>query len=71
MQDRLEALRARIAQVEPVRAVGRVHEIDTTAIWLRGLSEVASLGDRLRLLRRSGEPLEGEVLRIRDDLEIN
>ncbi len=68
MQDRLEALRARIAQVEPVRAVGRVHEIDTTAIWLRGLSEVASLGDRLRLLRRSGEPLEGEVLRIRDDL---
>ena len=68
MQDRLEALRARLAQVQPVRAVGRVHEIDGTAIWIRGLSNQAALGDRMRLIRRGGEVLEGEVLRIRDDL---
>jgi flagellum-specific ATP synthase len=68
MQDRVESLRARIARVEPVRAVGRVHEIDGTAIWVRGLSNQACLGDRLRLMHRGGGVLEGEVLRIRDDL---
>ncbi|MBS0123663.1 FliI/YscN family ATPase [Thetidibacter halocola] len=67
-QENLAALRAQIAGVQPVRAVGRVQSVDGTTIWLRGLAHSACIGDRLRLIRQGGLPLEGEVLRIRDDL---
>ncbi|CUH79725.1 FliI/YscN family ATPase [Tropicibacter naphthalenivorans] len=67
MDDEITGLRARISQMQPVRAVGRVHSVDGTTIWVRGLSHSASIGDRLRLLRPEG-PLGGEVLRINDDL---
>ncbi|SDY67066.1 FliI/YscN family ATPase [Citreimonas salinaria] len=67
-KDQVRALRARIAQIQPVRAVGRVHSVDGTAIWVRGLCDSACLGDRLRLMRHGGAELSGEVLRIRDDL---
>ncbi|HBM61708.1 MAG TPA: flagellum-specific ATP synthase FliI [Citreicella sp.] len=63
----LAGLRSRIAQVQPVRAVGRVRSVDGTVIWIRGLAHVACIGDRMRLYRASG-PLDGEVLRIREDL---
>ncbi|MEQ5869146.1 FliI/YscN family ATPase [Sagittula sp. NFXS13] len=67
MEEEITGLRARIAQMQPVRAVGRVQSVDGTTIWVRGLAEVACIGDRLRLLH-GPNVLGGEVLRIRDDL---
>ncbi|MCT4608176.1 MAG: FliI/YscN family ATPase [Pelagimonas sp.] len=66
MENEIAGLRSKIAQMQPVRAVGRVHSVDGTAIWVRGLSENACIGDRLRLFRPD-EILEGEVLIIRDE----
>jgi flagellum-specific ATP synthase len=67
MHDEISGLRARIAQMQAVRAVGRVQSIDGTTIWVRGLAETAAIGDRLRLMHGS-HTLGGEVLRIHDDL---
>ncbi|WP_417205854.1 FliI/YscN family ATPase [Antarctobacter sp.] len=67
MDDDITGLRARISQMQPVRAVGRVQSVDGTIIWVRGLAEHACIGDRLRLMHGSNV-LGGEVLRIRDDL---
>ncbi len=67
MEEDIAGLRARIAQMQPVKAVGRVQEVDGTTIWVKGLAEDACIGDRLRLIRPEGE-LGGEALRIRDDL---
>ena len=53
----IEALRARIAQLHPVHAVGRVHGVDGTTIWVRGLADTACIGDRLRLVRHGGSNL--------------
>ncbi len=65
--ERVVALRTRMAQMQAVRAVGRVDSIDGATIWVRGLSREARIGDQLRLYR-PGLTLEGEVLRIRDGL---
>ncbi|MBP0483349.1 FliI/YscN family ATPase [Sagittula salina] len=67
MENEITGLRARIAQMQPVRAVGRVVSVDGTTIWVRGLAESASIGDRVQLYH-GGNTLGGEVLRIRDDL---
>lgn len=67
MNSDITGLRARIAQMQPVRSVGRVQSVDGTTIWVRGLAEAASIGDRLRLYQGS-HVLGGEVLRIRDDM---
>lgn len=67
MEDELAGLRARIAQMHAVRDVGRVHSVDGVTIWVRGIAEHASIGDRLRLIRPEG-PLQGEVLRITEDM---
>lgn len=63
----ITGLRTRISQVQTVRAVGRVRSVDGTVIWVRGLAHIACIGDRVRLYRGDGM-LDGEVLRIRDDL---
>ena len=67
MDEEITGLRARIAQMQPVRAVGRVVSVDGTTIWVRGLSESASIGDRLCLYHR-GQTLGGEALRNEDSL---
>lgn len=67
-EDRVAALRARITGLQPVRAVGRVHSVDGTTVFVRSLADTACIGDRLRLMRHGGAVLEGEVLRISDDL---
>ncbi len=67
MDEEISGLRARIARMQPVRDVGRVQAVDGTTIWVSGLSEVASIGDRLRLYH-GAQTLGGEVLRIRNDL---
>ncbi len=67
VEENVTALRTRISQMQPVRAVGRVRAVDGTAIWVSGLTKSACIGDRLRVLHKD-QTLEGEVLRIRDDL---
>lgn len=67
MEEEITGLRARIAQMQPVRAVGRVQSVDGTILWIKGLAQSASIGDRLRLIRPDAT-LGGEVLRIKDDL---
>lgn len=68
--ERLEIadLRRQLDALQSVRAVGRVLSVDGTVIWVRGLAHLASIGDRVRLLRRTGDSLSGEILRIREDL---
>ncbi|MCC1491213.1 FliI/YscN family ATPase [Cognatishimia sp. F0-27] len=61
------ALRNRLANLQPVRAVGRVQSIDQGTIWVRCLADQACIGDRLRLFSPD-IVLEGEVLRIRENL---
>ena len=63
----LDGLRARIAGLHPVRAVGRVRSVDGAVIWVGGLTHGACIGDRLRLLRQRRGPLDGEVLRLTED----
>lgn len=63
----IEGLSKRIAQMQSVRSVGRVRSVDGTTIWITGLAHTACIGDRLRLYHPSGT-LDGEVLRIRDEL---
>lgn len=60
-------LLTQISQIRPARALGRVRSVDGTVIWVRGLAHLACIGDRVRLFRGGGA-LDGEVLRIRDDL---
>lgn len=66
-EDHVTALRTRLSRMQAVRAVGRVHSVDGLTIWVRGLSESACIGDRLRLFARD-RVIDGEVLRLRDDL---
>ncbi|MFW2545413.1 FliI/YscN family ATPase [Primorskyibacter sp. 2E107] len=63
----ISGLSKRIAQMQSVRSVGRVRSVDGTTIWITGLAHTACIGDRLRLFHPEGT-LEGEVLRIRDEL---
>ncbi|MFZ5963528.1 FliI/YscN family ATPase [Thalassococcus sp. BH17M4-6] len=65
-RDEIAGLRGRIAGLQALRAVGRVVSVDGSVIWIDGLAATASIGDRLRLLRRDRAPLDGEVLRIDD-----
>lgn len=67
MEHEIDGLRAQIAQMQSVRAVGRVESVDGTTVWVRGLAHSACIGDRLRLLRPD-DVLGGEVLRIKEDL---
>ena len=63
-----EGLRTGLAGLSPVRAVGRVTTVDGTVAWVSGLASQTAIGDRLRLLKRSGQSTEGEAVRIRDRL---
>lgn len=63
----ISGLSRRIAQMQSVRSVGRVRSVDGTTIWISGLAHTACIGDRLRLFHPGGT-LEGEVLRIREEL---
>ncbi|GGG79340.1 ATP synthase [Salipiger pallidus] len=63
----ITGLRSRLSQIQPVRAVGRVRSVDGTVVWVKGLAHTACIGDRMRLYR-AGDTLDGELLRIREDL---
>ncbi|MFX0542064.1 FliI/YscN family ATPase [Roseovarius sp. S4756] len=60
----LGGLGAEIAGLHAVHAVGRVSAVSGATIEIAGLSGEASLGDRLRIGRRDGTELWGEVLEL-------
>lgn len=65
--DSLRTLRKQLSSAALVRSVGRVHAVDNGVIWVRGLADCARIGDALRLVRPH-RPLNGEVLRLQEDL---
>ena len=63
----IDGLVAHIANLEPIRPVGKVSRADGATLHIRGLTSDASLGDSLQVYRRRGAPLFGEVVQIVDD----
>lgn len=63
----LASLQAEIATLDAVRAVGRVSAVEGAVLRISGLSSEACLGDRIRIYRRSGGILSGEVLQMDED----
>ncbi len=60
----MECLHAEIAAINPVYNVGRVVEIGRGTLTVKGLSTTASLGDQVRITRRGGVTMGGEVLQL-------
>lgn len=60
----IDGLVAHIADLCSVRPVGRVSRADGAALHVTGLAADASIGDGLRLHRKRGAPLRGEVVKI-------
>lgn len=63
----LQQLRNTVSGVTRCHAVGRVRSVSGHVIEVAGLEDVVRLGDRLRLSRRDGSTLLGEVLTIEAD----
>lgn len=57
-------LQAQIASLQPVRIVGRVRAVEAGVLQVAGLGDQARLGDRVRIYRRDGSSLPGEVLQL-------
>ena len=66
----LSRLAAEIRSLTPVREVGRVVAVDGGLLHLRGLERHARIGDQLRVYRRGGMPLGGEVLQLNTDCAV-
>ncbi len=60
----LTGLGAQIAGFNVVHAIGRVAAVAGATLEIAGLSGSARLGDRLRVVRRDGSELWGEVLQL-------
>lgn len=60
-------LRAHIAAQQPVRPVGRVIRADAGVLHISGLADAASIGSELKVYRRRGATLRGEVVQITGD----
>ncbi|MFU8882861.1 MAG: FliI/YscN family ATPase [Rhodobacterales bacterium] len=60
----MEGLQADIARMRATHKVGRVCAVHAGQVRVTGLGHVARIGDRLRILRKNGDPLEGEVLQL-------
>ncbi len=60
----IDGLTAHIADMRPVRPVGRVSRADGAALHVTGLTPHASIGDGLQVYRRRGAALRGEVVQI-------
>jgi flagellum-specific ATP synthase len=61
-----DGLTAQIAELNPVRAIGRVTRVEAGVIHVSGLAGKARIGDLVMVYRR-GEPLSGEVLQLDGD----
>lgn len=66
MADVFEGLRARLADVTPIRRIGQIAEIGRGTLHVSGLSRGTGLGDRVRIATPSGD-IGGEVLRLSQD----
>ncbi len=60
----LTCLGAEIDRLNAVHAIGRVAAVAGATLEIAGLSGAARLGDRLRVVRRDGSELWGEVLQL-------
>jgi flagellum-specific ATP synthase len=63
----IDGLVAHIAELSPVRPVGRVSQADGAALHVTGLTNHASIGDGLQVYRKRGAPLRGEVVQVMGD----
>lgn len=63
----LSLLKGRLSDIPQAQALGRVRTVDGHLITIAGLENEVRLGDRLRVFRRDGSELDGEVLRIDPD----
>lgn len=63
----LDCLQARIATLQAVRVVGRVAAVSGNTIKISGITGEARLGDRIRVYRRDGGFLAGEILQMDAD----
>lgn len=60
----LTNLQHQFSGLSPVRIVGRVSAVHENAIYISGLSDISQIGNRLRLYRRNGGFLTGEVVHL-------
>ena len=60
----LENLTAEIRALRPVSHVGRVCAVQGNTLQIMGLSGAARMGDRLRVTRRDGASITGEVIQM-------
>ena len=67
MQTLPNSLIGNLAMQSPIRSVGRVLAVEGGVLRIRGLEQVAALGDQLFVKRRDGRVLGGEVLSIQSD----
>ncbi|WP_306115847.1 MULTISPECIES: FliI/YscN family ATPase [unclassified Roseovarius] len=63
----LSCLQAEIANLQAVRILGRVRAVQGSTLRITGLGHAARLGDRIRVMRREGGWLSGEILQIEED----
>jgi len=64
MQTSLELGLAQHPLIEPARVYGTIREITAQSIKVEGLSNIAALGDRVKMLEPGGGFVEGEIIKI-------
>lgn len=60
----MKRLREQVAGISALHALGRVTAVHGQLVEIGGLETSVRIGDRLRLWRTGGAPVEGEVLRL-------
>ncbi len=63
----MDVFRAELSSLQPVREVGRISAVEGNILRVAGLSQLARIGDQLRVHLRDGAILEGEVLQLHGD----
>ncbi len=63
----LSCLQAEIATLQAVRILGRVRSVQGSTLRITGFGQAARLGDRIRVMRREGGWLSGEILQIEEE----
>ena len=63
----LSCLQAEIATLRAERVLGRVRAVQGSTLRITGFGQEAGLGDRIRVMRREGGWLSGEILQIEED----
>lgn len=63
----LACLQAEIATLRAERVIGRVRAVQGNTLKIGGLDHEARLGDRIRVVRRDGGRLSGEVQQLEED----